>query len=215
MDVHRYVNQRTPDRHLPVLVVPALLLVSVICGAGLGVVWAELMRQDCRMQSACPGCPGIVCFELAFSADAARSMLDRWGGPGIEAAQESLRLDGWFICCYVGLIAALAQLPARLRPLGGGEAPHLGLAPGVWTRAGPWVAAAAGVAGLLDVIENQALGRIIADHASSGDRLPLIAGLAASVKLALVIPAALYALVALVSVIITLRSARSRPRLRS
>jgi hypothetical protein len=207
------VNQRTPGRSLQGLLVPALLLAVVVCGVALVVVGAELIHQDLRMQAACHDCPGILSFELAFSAVSARSMLDRWGAEGVEAAQESLRLGAWFTCCYVGLIVALTLLPARLDTGGGAvrQAPWLGA--GLWIRTGPRVATAAVLAGLLDLVESHALGRVLATRAAGGDRLPVVAGLAASVKLALVIPAAVIALLAAVAVVLLLRADGVRPRL--
>jgi hypothetical protein len=119
-------------------------------------------------------------------------ILDGWGVRGTCAARTSLRLDRLLIPSYVIFIAAMSLL---FTVLSRGRA----------ARAGPWVAMAVVLAGALDLVENHALGRIIDGQAHLGDGLPLVAGMAASLKLGIVLPAALYVLSALVAVVLARR----------
>lgn len=172
-----------------------LILVAVVSVSTTSVLWVELLESDQIMKRSHSCAWGIVSLELAFSASSARRILDGWGEAGIEAARASLDLDTWFIIAYVAAIASVSFLGVVLG--------H-----GWIARAGPWAAGLAVLAGALDLVENRALALVIEQHAGGGDRLPMVAGLVASVKLAAVGPAAVFAVVTMV---ILLRRGLSRP----
>ncbi len=125
---------------------------------------------------------GIVSFELAGSAVAADAMLRAWG----PALGEAARLQTWVDFAYLAVYAPTLALAT-------------GLAVGPWTKRSArlgwlgvllsWGALAAGV---LDVIENAAMLRMLA--AAPSDALASLARICASGKFALILMAVTYAL---------------------
>jgi hypothetical protein len=151
---------------------------------GIAVVaFAVLSAIDLRLMEG--GAPGIVPFEVAFSSERAREVLDEWGSEGRAFAVASLLVDyvfilGWALFLSLAcILAAARQRAGRLARLG---------------AAGAWAAL---LAGLCDALEDAALLGVIA---SDGDRpLPLVAGIFASAKFLLLGMTLLYLVVALIA----------------
>ncbi|HEX8648518.1 MAG TPA: alpha/beta fold hydrolase [Thermoleophilaceae bacterium] len=126
----------------------ALWLLFAISAA----LFAVLSAIDLRMWD--EGGPGIVGFEVAWSADGADRILTEWGDAGRDAARLSLWLDFLFLAAY-GAFWALAARPNRL-----------------------WVLAP--VAAGFDALENVAL--LVQLGGSGGSAWPVLAGIFATLK---------------------------------
>jgi hypothetical protein len=164
-------------------------LVRFVALTGLATVWlfAKLVTID---QQLAPY--GIVPFEFAGSPEGARPMLAKWSEPlppdeqttqattGLEAARQSLVFDFPFLVAYAAFLSSLVLLAYRA-------------APAALARLGAWLSLAPFAAAGLDILENIALLRVL-QHPQAPPPLPLrLAAVAAGVKFALVIGAALYA----------------------
>ncbi len=121
---------------------------------------------------------GIVDYELAFSAERAGAMLTAWGSQGQEAARVSLLIDFGFIPSYAVALAGITLLIARAQP-------------GVLKAAGLRIALAPILAAPLDVLENLMLLLMLGQTVVSPIP-PLVTGVAASIKFALLLAALLY-----------------------
>lgn len=105
------------------------------------------------------GC-SVIQFELAGDAGRLSTILTNWGTAGRKAASASLWFDTLlFIPGYSFLSAAIASGVASEMSY------RVGASAGNLTRVAAWAALGAGV---LDIIENVALWRVLADRLGSG-----------------------------------------------
>jgi hypothetical protein len=133
-----------------------------------------LARLDADLRtSASPH--GIVGFELAADREAARRMLDAWGGEGRRLAALSLRLDFLFLAAYAPGLALLCTAAAERARRAGSRLSTLA-ALVAWGQL---------AAGGLDAIENLALLRVLEEGAASAG-WPALAAACAWPKFALV-----------------------------
>lgn len=162
-------SQHTRQRALVAMLVLTVAIAAVVARFGAGLFVAAVPS-------------GIVSFELAGSAAAADAMLRAWGPTLSEAA----RLQTWVDFVYLAVYAPTLALAA-------------GLAVGPWAkrsiqlgRLGVLLSWGALAAGVLDVIENAAMLRMLASAPS--DALALLARICATGKFALILFAVIYAL---------------------
>jgi hypothetical protein len=126
---------------------------------------------------------GIVGYELAFSAARASEMITAWQNAGvIENARVSLGVDFAFLLAYPAFFFFSVRLLQRT------DGSRL-------QAIGTWLGGAVLACAPLDAIENLALWRMLSHGATS--LLAATAGIAASVKFALVIATAMWCLMAL------------------
>jgi hypothetical protein len=157
-------------------------IVALVLLAVLGVLDGEL--QD-------TGGPGIIEFELAYTSDRAREILEQWGSDGRDAAYVSLILDYVYIVAWA-LFFSLACVAVAARQWRER-----------WARTGVAVAWLALIAGVCDMVEDAALMATIASDGAQP--WPLVGGLFATVKFALIA-------VAIVYILAGLMAARGGPR---
>jgi hypothetical protein len=115
----------------------------------------------------------IVDFELAWTPGRAAQLLAAWGPAGAQTARESLWVDFGFIPPYALFFAGATLLAART-------------ARGRWQTIGLWLTLGPFVAGALDAAENLCLLNVLSSAAPSAVVL-LVAGLAAAIKLLIVL----------------------------
>lgn len=129
----------------------------------------------------------ILTFEFAFRRGNAMAIMETWSkGDGLAPARQSLAFDvGFIVLGYAPLLAALCVLFSR--PPEEGSARPIG----------HWFALAAIAAGTLDLIENAALWGVLRAPTDPSEALTWLAGIAATIKFLLVVPAAIYALLGL------------------
>lgn len=157
----------------------------------------ELARAEAEMKAA--GDFGIVAYELAFTDDQADRILKAWKEPGQAAALSSLLIDFAFMPAYAFLFSGLTLLLAR-------SLPARAAAVGRWLALGQWAAA------ILDAVENIALLRLLGMEGAVTPTLPLIAGIAASIKFALLGAAVVYWLAGSIIWVINLPTIKGRRR---
>ena len=142
-------------------------------------------------RAASPGPTSFMCrLELAGSSEAIAELMRSSGVP-IETVRSALAWDYLFIVCYGPLLAITAAFAGRR------VGPQ-------WEYAGAVAAFASLLAGLLDAVENTALLHALEGHSGAG-----LASVVAVLKFALVVPAALFALVASIRAAVT--AVRARP----
>ena len=141
----------------------------------------KLRHIDAFLKS--PNTPaGIVGFELAFSRERAASMLHAWTVNGaLASARESLRLDFAFLLAYPVSLGLGCRILARRNA-------------GWFDRVGQQFSYAVFACIPLDATENLALLRMLDAGASSG--MARIAGIAATIKFALVLGAVVFLIAA-------------------
>lgn len=128
----------------------------------------------------------ILMFELAFTPRNAVAIMETWNQEGRAAARRSLLLDvGFIVLGYAPLLAAACLLFAGPRPKGKAR------------PFGHWLALAAVVAGVLDLIENAALWGVLGSPSNPSGALTWLAGIAATIKFLLVAPAVVYGVLGL------------------
>ncbi|NMO18532.1 hypothetical protein HPC49_52400 [Pyxidicoccus fallax] len=126
----------------------------------------------------------ILALEFVWTPEQALALLDAWGPLKYDAARMSVWVDFPFIAAYATLLMGLVLLAARASR-GGLQRLGLGLA------LVPWLA------GLLDVVENLCLLRILDGPADPpGPLVTMLAGTCATAKFLGVIACAGYVLVA-------------------
>ncbi len=160
---------RARQRTLMFLIVITIVIAAVVARLGAGLF--------------IPAVPsGIISFELAGSAATADAMVRAWG-PDLSAAA---RAQTWVDFAYLAVYAPTLALAA-------------GLALGPWAKRsarlgwlGVLLSWGALAAGALDVIENAAMLRMLADAPS--DVLASLARICAIGKFALILAAVTYAL---------------------
>lgn len=149
------------------------------------ILLLQLRGIDGPLSAVTPG--GILAYELAFTADRAKAILDVWRIAGVtESARVSLGVDVGFLLVYPWFF----WLSVRLLRI-----PRFVVTGSTMDRAGAVLGLAVLVCTPLDAFENWALWRMIED----GPRgtLAMLAGVAASAKFVLVLATALWCLVAL------------------
>jgi hypothetical protein len=140
-------------------------LLAFAVAAGMGVY---LKYQGEKLKP-----PGIICFELAFTASRARRIVEGWSGFR-EVAVGQVRADYLFIAGYTGSFLFVCFHAADYARHSG----HANLA-GAADLAGY----GALIAGLLDCVENVGLLRMLAGGISTP--VVLVTSLSAAVKFAL------------------------------
>lgn len=126
---------------------------------------------------------GIVSYELAFTLERAKAILESWRSSGVtESARVSLGVDVGFLLAYPFFFWSAVRLLRR----------NSGT---TFDRVGQRLGLAVLVCIPLDALENWWLWRMIENGASSA--LALLAGTAASIKFLLVLATTLWCLAAL------------------
>jgi hypothetical protein len=146
------------------------------------ILMLQLRGLDSTLLS--PDTPfGIVGYELAFTADRARAILDAWRSMDVlETVRVSLGLDVAFLLTYPWFFRVSCQL---LRRQDGTRFDALGATLARWVLA----------CTPLDLIENLVLWRML--ETSVTPSAAALAGVAATIKFLLVLAAGLWCLVAL------------------
>jgi hypothetical protein len=137
------------------------LVLSIGCAVTLQII-------DARLRASAGW--GIVHFELAWSSEDARRILDSWDDNARLHAAFSLGFDYLFLCAY----GALAWSLLRLRAMTLEQASRAR-----WARACRSLSFAAWAAAGCDALENAALWRVLGDPAAPW---PMVAAVLASVK---------------------------------
>jgi hypothetical protein len=131
---------------------------------------------------------GILNLEFAYSRTHVNTVLTAWqsgtAATVIPAAKTNTRWDFVFIFFYAGLLYLLCNRLSRIYKTGSG-----------FEKAGRWLAYAAIVAGLLDVVENACM--FIAMNGHVQHALAMATTICAATKFTLVIIALLYCLLSL------------------
>ena len=149
------------------------------------ILLLQLRGIDAPLSAVTPG--GIVAYELAFTADHAKAILDVWRIAGVtESARVSLGVDVGFLLVYPWFFWWSVRLLRTPRFTATGSTMY---------RAGGVLGAAVLACMPLDAFENWCLWRMI-ENGPSGT-MAMLAGVAASAKFALVLATALWCLVAL------------------
>jgi hypothetical protein len=172
---------RTFAERIPTPMRMALMLIAALAGG-----WLALEHQSALAPAIESGGPGIVAFEFAASPERADEILSGWGTGGRTGAEEAIRIDYGFLIAYaVFLWLATAAVADR--------------AHGRWARVGRWLAGLALVAGLLDILENTLLLRVIDGYreGSISGTATAAAAVAAGLKFAILAVIGLYMLSAL------------------
>jgi hypothetical protein len=149
------------------------------------ILLLQLRGIDAPLSAVTPG--GILAYELAFTADRSKAILDLWRIAGVtESARVSLGVDVGFLLVYPWFF----WLSVRLLRI-----PRFVVTGSTMDRAGAVLGWAVLACTPLDAFENWALWRMIEDGPSG--TLAMLAGVAASAKFVLVLATALWCLVAL------------------
>jgi hypothetical protein len=157
-----------------------LVAITLVALAATVVIWLAMRAPESQMQAA--GGYGIVNYELAYNADKAETILRAWGSTGQAAARRSLLIDFAFMPAYGLLFAGITLLIARAQP-------------GRLATVGRWLVLAPIAAALFDALENTMLLSMLGTAGRVPPLPPLVAGVSASVKFALLLLAILYWLV--------------------
>ena len=159
-----------PKREVLLWSLPFSIAVFLALGAKMGAIGQALRPH------------GIIEFEMTWTVERARQILTDWSPAARQAMRSSVLFDFPFIPAYVALLGALCLLTARAVS-GGAQA------------VGPALAVLAVVAGLLDVVENLCLLRMLDGPPESPSALLVtLASWAAAVKFALVFGCIFYVL---------------------
>jgi hypothetical protein len=149
-----------------------LIVLTVVAAVGFVIIGGRMQALGVD----------IVALEFVWTPERTRALLDAWGPEKHEAARKSLWLDFPFIVTYALLLMGLVLFAAR-----GSSGWCQGLGLGLALM--PWLA------GLLDVVENLCLLRVLATPTEPPSALLVgLAGACATVKFALVLGCTLYVL---------------------
>jgi hypothetical protein len=149
------------------------------------ILLLQLRGIDAPLSAVTPG--GIVAYELAFTADRAKAILDVWRIAGVtESARVSLGVDIGFLLVYPWFFWWSVRL---LRT------PRFTVTGSTMDRWGRRLGAAVLACTPLDGFENWCLWQMI-EHGPSGT-LAMLAGVAAGAKFVLLLITALWCLIAL------------------
>ncbi len=157
----RYLETRPSTRVVAAITVAALVATVA--------VWSLFTEPEREMSARGYG---IVDYELAFTAERANDILHAWGAEAEPAARRSLLVDFAFMPSYGLLFAGITLLIARLQ---GGKLRRAGLA----------LTPLALVAALCDALENLMLLSMLGAAGRVAVAPPLVAGVAATIKFAL------------------------------
>lgn len=173
-------------RHLFERIPPRMRMVLMVIAA-IAAIW--LLREHDKAFAPALDQSGttILAFEFATTPDRAEEILDGWGRAGRAGAEQSIRIDFAFIVAYACLISLGTATVASWKT-------------GWRARLGWWLAGLVIVAGLLDVIENVLLLRVIDGYhqGAIGGTAPALAAGAAGIKFSIVIVASLYIMVGVI-----------------
>lgn len=160
-----------------------LVAITLVALVATVVIWLVMRAPESQMQAA--GGYGIVDYELAYNAAKTETILRAWGSPGQAAARRSLLIDFAFMPAYGLLFAGITLLIARAQT---GRLASL-------ASVGRWLAPAPVAAALFDALENTMLLSMLGKMEHVPPLPPLVAGVSASIKFALLLLAILYWLV--------------------
>jgi hypothetical protein len=153
-----------------------LYLALAVSFVAMLLIWLQFLPLEAEMTRQAGY--GIVDYELAFSPEGASAILAMWDQPARRAAQRSLLIDYAFMPAYAVTFAVVTLLITRAHT---GKLQALGLLLTIGSIA----------AALFDALENVMLLMVLNSPSPPG-AAPFIAGLAASVKFALLFLAILY-----------------------
>jgi len=156
----------------PARVLSAMTVVACVAAVLIRNAFAE---AEATMQARGAG---IVTYELAFTGQKAYEILDAWGPEGQAAARHSLLVDFAFMPAYALAFAGITLVIARAQK-------------GALQTAGLRLTLAPIIAAVLDVIENVMLLSLLGLK-DIPPIPPMIAGIAASLKFALLLAVLLY-----------------------
>jgi len=162
-----------------------LLIISILAALW---PWLSMRKIDAQLMENPPH-NGIVAFELVWNAPDAMKMIDAWGPELSILAGKSIKIDFFFIPAYVLLFFSATMLLSLL-------------ASGSLRKVIRAVAFLPIVSGVADVIENTFLLLVLRLSRNIPDQYPLIAGVCASVKFALLAVVVVFWLVAIVAGIV-------------
>jgi len=149
------------------------------------ILLLQLRGLDAPLSAVTPG--GIVAYELAFTADRAKAMLDLWRIAGVtENAQVSLGVDVGFLLVYPWFFWWSVRL---LRT------PRFAVAGSPLDRTGGMLGTAVLACTPLDAFENWCLWRMIETGPSTP--MAVLAGMAAAMKFLLIVLTTVWCLGAL------------------
>jgi hypothetical protein len=183
---------QTKRDRLTARVLWVLLIISILAALW---PWLSMRKIDARLLENPPH-NGIVAFELVWNAPDAMKMIDAWGPELSILAGKSIKIDFFFIPAYVLLFFSVTMLFSLL-------------ASGSFRTVIRAVAFLPIVSGVADVIENTFLLLVLRSSRNIPDQYPLIAGVCASVKFALLAVVVVFWLVAIAAWII--RKMRKNP----
>jgi hypothetical protein len=183
---------QTKRDRLTAKVLWVLLIISILAALW---PWLSMRKIDARLMENPPH-NGIVAFELVWNAPDAMKMIDAWGPELSILAGKSIKIDFFFIPAYVLLFFSVTMLFSLL-------------ASGSFRTVIRAVAFLPIVSGVADVIENTFLLLVLRSSRNIPDQYPLIAGVCASVKFALLAVVVVFWLVAIAAWII--RKMRKNP----
>jgi hypothetical protein len=183
---------QTKRDRLTAKVLWVLLIISILAALW---PWLSMRKIDARLLENPPH-NGIVAFELVWNAPDAMKMIDAWGPELSILAGKSIKIDFFFIPAYVLLFFSVTMLFSLL-------------ASGSFRTVIRAVAFLPIVSGVADVIENTFLLLVLRSSRNIPDQYPLIAGVCASVKFALLAVVVVFWLVAIAAWII--RKMRKNP----
>jgi len=162
----------------------------------LAIITMVALQLLGRPLKTAPSPAGIVSYELAGTLEDAHAILESWDAHARVYAGINLGLDYLFIDAYVGAIGlGCVVVGRRLR----GAPKGLG-------SAGAFLAWAMVLAGVLDVVENYALIRLLLG--SQAALLPTLARLCAIPKFLIVLISLIYVLVGALASLLIFRSRR-------
>lgn len=173
---------------------PPALRIGVLVATALAAIWF-IAEHDATLDPALGNSTyDIVDFELARTPDQASAILDDWGPAGRNAAKDALAIDFGLLVAYSVFLALACGWVA--------EALENSLYPRL-ARIGWWLARLTLVAGLLDAIENTALLAVLRgyDSGNISSGLTLLAAVAAGLKFVILLAAAGYLVVGLLTLI--------------
>ncbi len=157
------------------LVLSGLLIVGILIALW---PWNQIRKENAELWAS-GSKYSIVSFELAFTKAKALEIMSSWGDAQKLAARKSILLDFVFIGGYVLIFFSVTSLLSAWSK-------------GKLRKSGQRAAILPFIAGALDVTENMFLLLILAAAEFMPDVFPVIAGICASLKFALLVVTILF-----------------------